>query len=360
MKYLAICAVLLAFAALPARSVGGAQPTPTPTPVAIAYDEVSRMVAPSSTPPPPGSFQADYQLALQGTSMTGTASEGASTPTPAPKHHGLGGLLNTVTNPMGNAGPPGPQGGPPGMMGGGGAMMNMMRYGHAVRYTFYWSKNWEREDDPVAKIATITKCPQHQIIHLDLAKQTYTIEDTSPHAASCDTSTTAQPMMGGRMNAQPGTADMTLKSTTQNLGPKTLENIPTTGSSRAFDMVMSNATGSCRDGQFGMTTVAYVSGIHKQRAYCPLSMPKFVASSAGEAISSGGCKPTMHSQTTGNPMANTSDFLEMYLLTTMHQGAASSGGSGFSQLLERGNVDWLYKPQADPLFEVPPGFTQAS
>jgi len=355
---LAVCAAACAIVALPARGGPMSKPTPTPTPVAIGYDEISRMIAPPASPPPPGSFQADYQLALGGTSVP-TAAE--STPTPAPRRHGLGGLIGAISNPMqgigGPSGPGGP-GGPPGMGGQGMQMMNMMQHGHVVRYTFYWSKNWEREDDPVAKTATITKCPQHQIIHLNLAQRTYSIDDTS--ATPCGTTAPTQ-MMGPRGGAstQPGTVDMTFKSTSQNLGRKTLDGIATNGSSRDFDMMMSNATGSCTNGQFGMTTIVYVSGIRKQRAYCPLSMPKYVASSPREAMASGGCKPRFRSGGTSNPMSDTSQFLEMYMLTTMHQGAAGTRG-GFSQLLERGNVDWYYKPQADPLFEIPAGFTKAS
>jgi hypothetical protein len=356
---LAVCAAVC-FAASPARSAApAAKPTPTPTPVAIGYDEVSRMVMPPGTPPPPGSFQNDYQLALQGTSTVAAAS--GATPTPAPKRHGFGGLLNAVANPMGNQGEAGPEnagpGGPPPGMGQGQAMMNMMQYGHVVRYTFYWTKNWEREDDPIAHTAVITKCPQHQIIRLDLTAKTYTIEDTSSHPCT-ETPTMGVPGGRGRSSTMgPGTVDMTVTSNNQDLGPKTLEGIATTGDRRTMSMSMTNATGSCTNGSFNMLTVAYISGIHKQRAYCPLSLPVMPATTAGGGGSSGGCKPTFHGSMSGNPMAG-SDMLEMYLLTQTGMGA-DGGGRTFAQLLERGNVDWYLKPQADALFTWPPDFTKA-
>lgn len=349
---LAVCAAVCAVAALPARSAApGAKPTPTPTPVAIGYDEITRMVIPPGTPAPPGSFQADYQLALQGTSTAAASGATTATPTPAPQHHGIGGFLSSVANPMGanqgggGQGEAGP-GGPPGMGGQGEQMMNMMRYGHVVRYTFYWTKNWEREDDPIAHTAVITKCPQHQIIRLDLTAKTYTIEDTSSRPCT-ETPTMSAP---GR-SMGPGTVDMTVTSNNQDLGPKTLDGIATTGSHRTMSMSMTNATGSCTNGSFSMVTVAYISGIHKQRAYCPLSMPTVPG-----AMTSGGCKPTFHGSVTGNPMTG-GDLLEMYLLT--QTGMGGGGGQTSGQLLERGNVDWYLKPQADALFTWPPDFTKA-
>jgi hypothetical protein len=353
---LVVCAAVCAFAALPARSAGPvSRPTPTPTPVAIGYDELSRFVLAPATPPPPGSFQADYQLALQGTSSVAEA-DSAATPTPAPKRHGLGGLINAVANPMQGIGGQGAPGGAPGMGGQGSSMMNLMQYGHVVRYTYYWVRNWEREDDPVAHTAVITKCPQHQIIRLDLAKKIYTVEDTSSNGCVGDSTGADAPTMkmpGRQMG--PGTVDMTVKSTAENLGPKTLDGIATTGSRRTMDMSMTNATGSCTNGNFGMLTVAYISGIHKQRAYCPLSIAKMPTGVPGGGGSSGGCKPTFHSSSSGNPMTQ-SDMLEMYLLTQADMGVGRSSG----QLIERGNVNWYYKPQAEALFTPPPDFTKAN
>ena len=349
---LVVCAAVCGLAALPARSAGPvSRPTPTPTPVAIGYDEISRFVAAPSTPPPPGSFQADYQLALEGTSSVAAAAS-EQTPTPAPKRHGLGSLIGAVTNPMQGVGGQGGSGGMPGY-GQGSPMMNLMRYGHVVRYTYYWVRNWEREDDPIAHTAVITKCPQHQIIRLDLTKKTYSIEDTSSTGCVGDASGDDAPTMNipGRAMG-PGTVDLTVKSTGENLGPKTLDGIATSGSRRTMDLSMTNATGSCSNGAFSMLTVAYISGIHKQRAYCPLSIAKMPTGMAGGG-GSGGCKPTFHGSMSGNPMVS-SDMLEMYLLTQTGMGGGRSGGT----LLERGNVTWYYKPQAEALFTPPPGLHQ--
>lgn len=147
---------------------------------------------------------------------------------------------------------------------------------------------------------------------------------------------------------------MTVNSNNKNLGPKTLEGQATQGSQRTMSMTMANATGSCTNGSFSMMTTAYISGIHKQRAYCPLSMATM------PGTMSGGCKPTFHGSTTGNPMAGDPNNLEMYLLTQSGMGAQPPGPNSPGSLLERGNINWLYKPQADPLFEPPPDFTKAS
>jgi hypothetical protein len=70
----------------------------------------------------------------------------------------------------------------------------------------------------------------------------------------------------------------------------------------------------------------------------------------------GGCKPTMHGSATGMYWMRTSDKLEMYNRMTMLSGEAAGK---FQSVTQRGNVVWLTKPQADALFSIPPGFTQA-
>jgi len=348
---IAVCAITCAFVALPARSAGPAvKPTPTPTPVAIAYDEIHRNIMEPATPPPPGSFQDDYQLAMQGSGAGTQQASNASTP--APKKHGLGSLMSGMMNPgaQGEAGPGGPPGDPM-------AMMNAMRYGTVVRYTWYWSKNWIREDDPVTQTAVIHKCPQHQEIHLDLKNKTYTIVDTSQNCVTdAGSGGGSSPNYSG-MKMEPGTVDMNITNTNESLGPKTIEGIATNGNKSTMQMSMTNATGSCTNNDFGMIKVAYISDIGKPRAYCPLVMGH-AAMAGGGGMPSGGCKPTFHGAMTGNPMADSGDKLEMYLLTQMQ--TAQMRGRSFDQLTERGHVNWYYKPQADPLFEPPPDFTKAN
>lgn len=323
------------------------------------------MVVAPATAPPPGSFQGDYTLAMNPSSDT------ASAATPAPKRHGfnIGSMLaggnpldaaadqaaqnaseNAAQNMMGPA------------MGASMRMMSMLRNGHVVRYTYYWSKSWVREEDPLAQTATISKCQQHQFITLDLAKKTYRISDTTPKG--CDT----MPSSGGShaspsvRTEAPGTVDMAVTSSAKNIGPKTLEGINTSGGQNTFEMAMTNATGSCHNGAMLMQMTSYVSGIRKPRAYCPLVTPKYVASEPGDIVR-GGCKPTFKTSSSGNPMNRSSDYLEMYVLTSMSGGdtmaQAKANAGKFNQLLERGDVAFLYKAKADPLFEIPPGFTES-
>jgi len=136
-----------------------------------------------------------------------------------------------------------------------------------------------------------------------------------------------------------------------------IEGIATNGNKSTMQMSMTNATGSCTNNDFGMIKVAYISDIGKPRAYCPLVMGH-AAMAGGGGMPSGGCKPTFHGAMTGNPMADSGDKLEMYLLTQMQ--TAQMRGRSFDQLTERGHVNWYYKPQADPLFEPPPDFTKAN
>jgi hypothetical protein len=72
-------------------------------------------------------------------------------------------------------------------------------------------------------------------------------------------------------------------------------------------------------------------------------------------VARGGCKPTIHGSTSGFA-SNDARFLAMYRLITMGTG----NGQHMSNLLERGNFNWYYKPQADALFSIPPGFTQSA
>lgn len=116
-------------------------------------------------------------------------------------------------------------------------------------------------------------------------------------------------------------------------------------------MKMENATGSCQNASFGMTMVAYVSQIGKPRAYCPLSRGPVAGIPGAQGM--GGCQPRMHANARGGALAHP-DKLEMYVKTTM-----GASGDNFANVLERGNVKFLSKAQADPLFDIPAGFTKA-
>jgi hypothetical protein len=323
-------------------------------PVALQYDEIVRMAIAPNSPPPPGAFQTDYAAIMSGVPTT-SATAAPATPTPAPRRHGLfGQIAQIVTNgiPTGDeSGDQGSQGGP----GGGYAAtamnaMKRMQEGSLTRLTFY--KNWLRTDDPVDRTATISKCDIHQFITLDLARKTYSIANTAPKCPPANAPRYAGPGRTTVESEAPGTGDITFKNSTANLGPKTLDGIPTIGWDRTMEYSATNATGSCTNGDFKVATLAYVSQIVPPRRFCP--MPAGVPTNPESVIVHGGCKPRMHNAIAG--FGSISDRLEMYLKMTA--GSGGQNGGGFATVTERGNVKWYQQSQADALFSVPPGFTK--
>lgn len=312
---------------------------PAPPPVALQYDEISRMVLAPATPPPPGNFADDYQAATSVTPM----------PSMPPRRHGFGALGAMMGGAMGD---------PSAAMG----MMNEMRAGRLVRYTVYPSKGWIRTDDPIARTAVIAKCAQHQYITLDLAAKTYTIADTEPQ-------TNCFPMMqqhegrGGppHEDESPGTEDITVDATTKDLGPLTIDGIATKGTASNISVTTANATGSCsRSGNADLSTTTYMSSIHAPRAFCLLANAPAVPTSAMQAMSRGGCTPTVHGHADMTFDLSNVTNLAMYSLITMQAEDARRGGSRqVGMLTERGHVAWLSQGDADPLFAIPPDFTEA-
>jgi hypothetical protein len=327
----------------------------TPTPVALQYDQIVRLVMPQTTPPAPGAFAADYAAIAGAPAGATTADAAAATPTPAPKKHGgIGGFISSVVSgqPPGSSGDDAnaPPGAPPGMM----DSINAMRKGTLTRYTYY--KGWLRTDDVAHQTAVISKCAEHQYITLDLAKKTYTMTDTKP---ACDT---LPPMpMGPRgrqqaVNEAPGTVDMTITNSVQNLGPMTIETIATDGYDNTLQMSMTNATGSCLNAGMAMNMLQYVSKIPLPHRYCPL--PRGAGSYDPSSVVNGGCKPTMHANGAG--AAFDTDKLVMYSKMTVNPGGGDPRMGAFAHVTERGNVKWLSGASADALFTVPPGFTKAN
>ena len=141
---LAALAVLAAAAFFAPAARWGSIPVvaATATPAALLYDEIARSLVPPNTPPPPGSFAADYPAAA--TSET-------------PKPHGFNPF--TAVRDMQ-------------------AMMKGLSAGRVTRYAFY--NGWIRREDVNAQTATIEKCDRHQYIKLDLAKRTYSMTTVTP------------------------------------------------------------------------------------------------------------------------------------------------------------------------------------
>jgi hypothetical protein len=323
----ALLATAVFFVAAPATHRWAAAAA-TPTPAALQYDEINRFAIPPATPPPPGSFQEDFRVAM---------AEARPSP-PPPRKRGFGGLLNAVVN--GNVADQ--------AVGEATQSMLQLRNGRLRRYTFY--KGWIRVEDPVAQTATIEKCDRHQFVTLNLAKKTYT---TSSTQAACPTP--AMPVgrpQGRPAQEDPGTVDMTVKTTAANLGPLTIDGIATTGSNDALEMSMTNATGSCKNADMRLNVVRYVSSIAVPRPYCPLPRAMGPADMA-TMRDGGGCKPTFHGQTAGAGDAfSDGSRLVLYRRMTIAQ------NGGVNVLDERGNVAWLSGQQAEALFAIAPDFTQ--
>jgi hypothetical protein len=328
--------------------------TPTPAPVALQYDEISRVIVAPATPPAPGAFADDYTLAMS--ARPAPVAQSSNIETPAPKSHGIvGSLSESIPGEPGgsNTGDTlgeavAGQSAPSGSASRTSSMTNLLHAGRLIRYTFYFTKGWIREDDPVAQSATISKCDEHVVIRLNLAKRSYVQTATGGAGSDCFQ------MPGAPANAQPGTVDLTIDETAQPLGSKVIDGIATTGTSTNVRMTAANATGSCQNGQLGLSRITYVSNIQKPRAYCPLANAPVVATDPTQFVAQGGCKPTLHRNVAPTDVADVK--LEMYLL--MNTGS-QPGGRRLGMLTERGHVTVLDAPSADPLFEIPAGFTAA-
>ncbi|MEA2663829.1 MAG: hypothetical protein QOI11_773 [Candidatus Eremiobacteraeota bacterium] len=359
----------LAFAALLAPATPSAAPAP-----GLAYDEIVRVVI-NATPPPPGNFQAD--LAALSASPAPVAQA-----TPAPKKRGLGGLAGIAGAVLSGGG----AGSVAGAVAGAAisdAMANAVQQSlgaqfgalagamtaflqpHLTRYAYY--NGWERVDDVTAQTATIRKCDIGQVLHLDLARKTYTVYTPADEPTDAPAPVPA-PRRGRQAPpdpAQPGTATVTLSEATRALGSLRIENQATAGFDSTTTFAMSNATGSCRDGSASVETVQYLSGLHQPAVTaCPIRRRAVPDSATGfVAPPSGGCRPTFAASRSG-PTPPTGR-LALYSLFRLSAGAgatpapAPSGGpGGFAFLTERGNLKTLGAADAG-LFGVPPGFTKA-
>jgi hypothetical protein len=292
---------------------------PTPTPVALQYEEISRFLIGTATPPPPGSFQDDRAAII------------AAASAPAP-NAGIFGNIAGVNQAMRAA--------------------RSMQAGFLSRYTYY--NNWVRTDDIVNQTAIIVKCNLHQYIELDLAKHTYRISSSAPAAHAMPGPMSHAPQTATSSGSEPGAMDLTVGGTRDNLGPKTIEAIPTHGDSSNLTMATTNATGSCKNSSFSMNIIEYISSILVPRPYCPLPRTGTPMSPQEYVTRGTGCVPRMHGSALG--AVNNSDRLAMYRLMSL--GAGETEGRNFKSLVEAGSVRWLSRADAEALFSIPPGFTQ--
>jgi hypothetical protein len=238
---------------------------------------------------------------------------------------------------------------------------------HLMRYAYL--NGWERVEDVTAQTVTIRKCDAGQVVHLDLAKKTYTVYDPSAEPTEAPAAPAPAPRRGRSAPAdpqQPGTAVATLTSATRALGPLRIENQPTTGFDSTTSFAVTQSTGSCRDGSASLENVTYVAPVTRPAVTsCPVRR-RPVPETADAVVATpptGGCRPTFTMRRSGpTPPSNR---LALYSLVTFGSGTAPTpapeaspgiGTVGF--LTERGNLKTL--GQADTgLFAIPQGFTKA-
>jgi hypothetical protein len=319
----AVAIALFAAAAENNGSIAGAA-MPAPTPAALQYEEISRIVLPPGTPAPPGSF-ADDRAAVVATANT-----------PAPAHGLFAGLQNSVNQAM--------------------STVHALQTGFLTRYTYY--RNWIRTDDVVHQTAVIVKCDLNQYIALDLAHRTYHITSTAPQPEAMSVPGGSGALKVSTASNEPGTVNLTITGSHQNLGPQTLEGISTHGQSADLSVTSTNATGSCKDGSFSGSFVEYLSNIRVPRPYCPVPRRAGIASPMDLLTpNAGGCTPHIQGSASGGTLPNSGDRLAMYRMMSLN-GSDENGGRNFKTVQEAGNVQWLGQPDAAALFEIPAGFTQ--
>jgi hypothetical protein len=224
--------------------------------------------------------------------------------------------------------------------------------------TYYYMGNWEREDDPGKQTGTIFRPDRKQIIHLDLAKKTYTIEDmgdrTPPPAAAPQPPQPNEP----QESPQPGTAKQDITVSSSLIGPLTVDGTATTGYHSDFKIVTTQATGSCQNGSIEASVDDYVSSIVPPNAQTSDVMRQAMTGmSPAMFAAKGGCAPTttMHKSVGATAPAGHLALWEILTFKGGQQGA--NQGQGFSTYIERGHIHILGPGDAG-LFDIPPGFTK--
>jgi hypothetical protein len=315
----ALVVVALVVAAAPSGTVaatGGVQ-----------YDQLTRFGVPGNPTPLPDNFAANFK----------TAVDNAVGFNNAPKAHGLfSAVANAVK--MGKA------------------AASLFKSG--VPMTYYYLNDWQRQDDPGKQIATIYRPDRKQIIHLDLAKKTYTIEDMGDRTPMPETAPPPQQPDQPPSSPEPGTAKQDVSISSSMIGPKTIDGVATTGYSSDFKVVTTQATGSCQNGTYEASIDDYVSSIVPPNAQTSDALKHAMMVSPTAYAPQGGCVPTVTMHKAVGPTAP-SGHLSLWEIITFKGGQQQQGQNmqGFSTYVERGNVKILGPGDAG-LFDVPPGFTK--
>lgn len=304
----------------------------------IEYDQLTRFGMMGNPTPLPDNFDANFKAAV----------DAAAAFDNRPQGHGIFAMLHNAEATAK-------------------AAQAIMKSGMPM--TYYYMGEWEREDDPGKQTGTIYRPDRKQIIHLDLAKKTYTIEDMG-----ASTPPPPAPPQPPQPNAppsspEPGTAKQDVSVTTSLIGPLSVDGKPTTGYHSDFKIVTTQATGSCQNGTFETVLDDYVSSIAPpsgdtsswvRRGLTTMNPAMFSSRSGG-----GGCTPTvtMHKAVGATAPAG---HLTLWEIMTFKGGSgappsnpqeAQAQAQGFSTYIERGHVKILGPGDAG-LFDIPPGFTK--
>ncbi|HYK54578.1 MAG TPA: hypothetical protein VEV38_13725 [Candidatus Eremiobacteraceae bacterium] len=293
----------------------------------VQYDQLTRFGLPGYPTPLPDNFAANFK----------TASDNAVGFNNRPQGHGM---FSVIANAAKLAK----------------ATQDMFKSG--VPMTYYYLNDWERQDDPGKQTATIYRPDRKQIIHLDLAKKTYTIEDLGDQTPMPESAQPPQQPNQPPSSPEPGTAKQDITISSSLIGPKTIDGVATTGYTSDFKVVTTQATGSCQNGTYEASIDDYVSTIVPPNASTSDWLKHAMTISPSAYASQGGCTPTitMHKAVGATAPPGRLSLWEVITFKGGQQ-QQSQNMQSFSTYVERGNVKIL-GPGDAALFDVPPGFTK--
>ena len=295
----------------------------------VQYDQLTRFGVPGYPTPLPDNFAANFK----------TAVDNAVGFNNRPQGHGIFSMLANAQKLAK-------------------ATQDMIKAG--VPMTYYYLNNWQRQDDPGKQTATIFRPDRKQIIHLDLAKKTYTIEDLGDRTPMPEAQPQPQQPNQPPSSPEPGTAKQDVSISSSLIGPKTIDGVATTGYSSDFKVVTTQATGSCQNGTYEASIEDYVSSIIPPNATTSDMLKKAMTITPTAYAAQGGCTPTvtMHKAVGATAPAGHLSLWEIITFKGAQNQQQSQGQmQGFSTYVERGNVKILGPGDAG-LFDVPPGFTK--
>ena len=292
----------------------------------VQYDQLTRFGFPGNPTPLPDNFDANFKSAV----------DAAVAFNHRPQGHGLFSIIANA-----------------------GAMekaaMGMMKSGMPM--TYYYLNDWQREDDPGKQTATIFRPDRKQIIHLDLAKKTYTIEDMGDQTPSPEAPQPPTQPNQPQPSPEPGTGKQDVTISSSVIGPKTIDGVATTGYNSDVKVVTTEATGSCQNGSSEVSVDDYVSGIVPPNVHSSDALKHAMSVSPLSYSRSGGCTPTVTMHKAIGPTAP-EDHLSLWEVMTFKGGdQPGQGQHSVSSYIERGNVKILGPGDAG-LFDVPAGFTK--